>query len=119
MASLSLGEVGFNTKDVRALSEFYAKLFELPLAEELNDVHQTLLIPGGVLTFHNDGTPKNDCNQNMCVAFTAEDVDIVYEELKRLGVRIVQEPKLQPWGAKNLCFLDPDGNSIYLRSFPK
>jgi uncharacterized glyoxalase superfamily protein PhnB len=36
-----------------------------------------------------------------------------------MGAQIVQMPAKQPWGATNMSFYDPDGNTIYLRSFAK
>ena len=33
-------------------------------------------------------------------------------------VGIIEPPAKRPWGAVNMSFYDPDGNVIYLRSFP-
>lgn len=30
-----------------------------------------------------------------------------------------EPPTQRPWGARNMSFLDPDGNLITFRSFPK
>ena len=71
------------------------------------------------LTVYNDGTERKNNPQNICIAFTVEDVDAEFEKLTALGIEIVSPPTLRPWGAKNMSFLDPDGNLITFRSFPK
>ena len=72
-----------------------------------------------MLTIYNDGTEKSNDNRNICVAFTCENVDDEFEKIKKLGVEIIEEPKLRPYGTKNMSFYDPDGNIVYLRSILK
>ena len=45
-------------------------------------------------------------------------MDAECARLRALGVEIVQEPRTQPWGARNMCLRDPDGNLVYLRTLP-
>ena len=52
-------------------------------------------------------------------SFTAENVDQEYERLLEKGVEICEKPVSRPWGARNMSFYDPDGNLVYIRSFPK
>jgi uncharacterized glyoxalase superfamily protein PhnB len=61
---------------------------------------------------------KNNTNENISLAFTVVDVDKEYKRLLDLEVFIIDPPKIQPWGAKNMHFCDPDSNHIYFRSFP-
>ena len=70
-----------------------------------------------MLTVYNDGTAKNNRNQNMCLAFTVEDIEEEYRRLLNLGVKIIEKPTKRPWGATNMSFYDPDGNVVYFRSF--
>ena len=72
-----------------------------------------------MLTVYNDGTAKNNQNQNICLAFTVEDIDEAYKKVIKLGAEIIESPMVRPWGATNMSFYDPDRNVIYLRSFPK
>ena len=112
-----IGEVCLETNDVIRLSEFYRSI--LNITSECQDtVHQFILSEGTTLTVYNDGTVKNNQNRNISLAFTVEDVDVEYERLKQLGISVIDPPKLQPWGAKNMRFCDPDGNNIYFRSIP-
>lgn len=106
------------TNDVVRLANFYKELFGIDNGS--NDwVHQFLIVDETTLTVFNDGSYKNNDNRNICLAFTVEDVDEAYRRLKTIGVTIVEQPQERPWGAKNMCFCDPDGNRIYLRSFEK
>jgi lactoylglutathione lyase len=40
---------------------------------------------------------------------TAQDVDALATRIKAAGVRLTEEPKDQPWGARSLSVNDPDG----------
>jgi lactoylglutathione lyase len=42
------------------------------------------------------------------------DVDATIALLRELGVRVVDEPKDQPWGERMARVLDPDGNRVTL-----
>lgn len=115
---MRIGEVGLLTNDVVRLSNFYKLLLETE--NDSNDmVHQTILAEETMLTIYNDGTIKNNENQNICLAFTVNDIAAEYEKLVSWGVEIIEEPKLRPWGTINMSFYDPDRNVIYLRSFNK
>ena len=67
------------------------------------------------LTVYNDGTVKNNQNQNICLAFTVDDIENEYRKLQALGVRIIEPSTKRPWGAVNMSFYDPDNNVIYFR----
>ncbi len=111
---IKLGEVGLLTEDVVTLSRFYRALLEID--GECNDpVHQTIISGEVALTVYNDGTAKNNSNNNICLAFTVDDIQRAYERVVSLGALIIEPPKQRPWGAVNMSFLDPDSNTVYLR----
>ena len=115
---VKIGEVSLLTNDVRKLATFYKQLFDID--DENNDeTHQFILTEGTKLTIYNDGTVKNNQNQNICLAFTVDDIDKEYEKILALGARIHEPPKKRPLGAVNMSFYDPDNNLIYFRSFVK
>ncbi|MCL1820976.1 MAG: VOC family protein [Oscillospiraceae bacterium] len=114
---MNIGEVGILTSDVKKLADFYKKLFEIENDCD-DDVIQFILTEGTGLTIHNDGKERRGNFQNICLAFTVDDVDAEFERLKKLGVEIIEPPTVRPWGAKNMLFNDPDGNSIIFRSVP-
>lgn len=115
---MKIGEVCLLTNDVIRLSNFYKTLFNINNNCD-DDVHQFILLEETTLTIYNDGIVRNNNLQNICLAFTVNDIDIEFERLKALGVDIVSPPTMRPWGAKNMSFLDPDKNLIIFRSFPK
>ena len=113
---MKLGEVGLLTNDVVKLADFYKALLEIK--NDSNDtIHQTIISEETMLTIYNDGSVKNNSNQNICLAFTVEDIEKEFQKVLALGVEIIEKPTARPWGTINMSFYDPDRNVIYLRSF--
>lgn len=115
---MTLGEVGLLTNQVKRLAEFYKWLLNVENDSE-DEVHQTILAQETMLTIYNDGEDHSLHSPNINLAFTAENVDEEYERLLEKGVEICEKPATRPWGARNMSFYDPDGNLVYIRSFPK
>ncbi len=113
-----LGEVCLETNNVIRLADFYRTILNIT-GENQDAVHQFIISDGTTLTVYNDGKHKNGRNENISLAFTVKDVDEEYERLTKLGIPVIDPPKLQPWGAKNMHLCDPDGNHVYFRSFPE
>jgi predicted enzyme related to lactoylglutathione lyase len=113
---MRIGEVCLNTNDVIRLANFYKKLLGIDNGSNA-EIHQILISEETHLTIYNDGTSKNNNNQNICLAFTVEDVELEYEKLLAMGAEIIERPTKRPWGTVNMSFYDPDRNVIYLRSF--
>lgn len=84
---MKLGEVGLLTNDVIKLANFYKKLLGVDNAS--NDaVHQTIIAEETMLTVFNDGTKKNNQNNNICLAFTVENMDEAYGKVLELGAEV-------------------------------
>lgn len=113
---MKIGEISLLTNDVIKLADFYKALLEVDNGSD-DEVHQTIIAEETMLTIYNDGTIKNNNNQNMCMAFTVEDIEAAYDKVKRLGAEIIETPTVRPWGAVNMSFYNPDRNVIYFRSF--
>ena len=113
---MRIGEVCLNTNDVVKLANFYKQLLRIENGSN-DEVHQTLLSEETQFTIYNDGSKKNNDNQNICLAFTVDDVDAEYQRLLALGAEIIEKPTKRPWGTTNMSFYDPDGNVICFRSF--
>ena len=93
---MKIDEVSLLTNDVPRLADFYKQ----PLGTENNssdETHLFILTGGTALTICNDGTVKNNQNQNICLAFTAEDIEKEYERVPALGARINEAPTKGPW----------------------
>lgn len=113
---MKIGEVGLLTNDVRKLASFYKQLLAIDNNSE-DEIHQFLITEGTTLSIYNDGTIKNNQNQNICLAFTVDDMEQAYQKVLAMGARIIQGPTKQPWGATNMSFYDPDNNIIFFRFF--
>ena len=113
-----IGEVCLLTNDVPGLAAFYKRLLDTENGSD-DVIHQFIITEGTTLTIYNDGTTKNNQNQNICLAFTVDDIEKAYEKVKALGVKIIEPPAKRPWGAVSMSFYDPDNNMIYFRSFPE
>ena len=114
---MRIGEVGLLTNDVRRLADFYKRLLEIDNGSD-DEVHQFIIDGETALTVYNDGTVRNNQNQNICLAFTVEDIDKAYEKVLALGAKIIEPPAKRPWGAVNMSFRDPDNNLIFFRCSP-
>lgn len=115
---MKLGEVCLLTGDVNRLASFYRRLLELPEGDG-SPVHQLLIQEEPMLAVYNDGQPHSADRSPVTLAFTVEDIDAAHEKLLSMNAVIVDPPTKRPWGATNMSFRDPDGNLVYLRSFPK
>lgn len=115
---MKIGEVGLLTNDVVKLSIFYKKLLEIENNSN-DEVHQILIAEETMLTIYNDGSKKNNLNENICLAFTVDDIDKEYKKVLNLGVEIIEKPTVRPWGSINMSFYDPDRNIIYMRTLIK
>jgi predicted enzyme related to lactoylglutathione lyase len=115
---LMLGEVCLLTKDVVALANFYKMVLQVDNGND-DPVHQFILNEGTTLTIYRDEEKTEPAHANIALAFTVDDVDAEYQRLLANQVAIIEPPQTRPWGARNMHFLDPDGNPVYFRSFPK
>lgn len=113
---MRIGEVCLNTNDVVKLANFYKQLLDIDNGSN-DETHQVLICEETQFTIYNDGSYKNNNNQNISLAFTVDDIDVKYQKLLEMGVEVSEKPTQRPWGAVNMSFYDPDRNIIYFRSF--
>ena len=97
--------------------EMSKEIIQDKIQDSDDDIHQYIISEGTTLTVYNYGTVKNNQNQNICLAFTVDDIENEYRKLQALGVRIIEPSTKRPWGAVNMSFYDPDNNVIYFRQF--
>ncbi len=60
---------------------------------------------------------KKRIGQMSNLIFEADDVEKIFEEFKKKGVKIIEEPKKMPWGWWGV-FADQDGNTFGVHSSP-
>ena len=113
---MKIGEVCLLTENVVRLADFYKSLLNVE-HDDGDAVHQAIIAEETMLTIYNDGQAHR--GQTACLAFTVDDIDKEYRRVLALGAKVIEEPTVRPWGAANMSFLDPDGNIVYFRSFPK
>ena len=111
---MKIGEVSLLTNDVVRLANVQKQLLDIDNQSE-DEVHQTLIGEETMLTVYNDGSTKNNANQNICLAFTVDDIEKEYQKVLDLGAEVIEGPTARPWGAVNMSFYDPDRNIIYFR----
>jgi len=42
----------------------------------------------------------------------ADDLDALYLEIIQRGFRVDEPPRDTPWGTREMCVIDPDGNRL-------
>lgn len=52
------------------------------------------------------------------VHFHSDDLDGTFAKLQAAGVEVVEEPKEQPWGARDCAVRDPSGNLVRIDQPP-
>ena len=114
---MRIGEVCLLTNDVRGLAGFYKKLLNVDNGSD-DEFHQFIIDGETALTVFNDGTPKDNHNRNICLAFTVDDIEKEYQRVLALGAKVIEPPAKRPWGAVNMSFYDPDNNMVFFRCFP-
>lgn len=113
---MMIGEVGLMTGDVKRLADFYKWLLDVD--DQSDDVmHQVILAQGTTLAVCYDEQAGRNGHGGICLAFTVPDVDKQHARLLEKGVTVLEPPTTRPWGARNMSFLDPDGNAVYFRQF--
>lgn len=105
------------TNDVHRLSEVYQTVLQTT-PDCYDNIHQEIHTLGASLALLKSENQEDHGNKNISLAFTVDDVDMEYDRIKKLGISIIDPPTVRPWGAKNMWFCDPDGNSVVFRSFP-
>ncbi len=96
---MRIGEVCLLTNDVLRLAAFYKQLLGVENGSN-DETHQFIIREETALTVYNDGTVKNNRNQNICLAFTVDNIDSEYEKVLALGAEII-EPRQSGHGARS------------------
>lgn len=118
---LELFSIRVISDDVKKLAEFYERVTGVTKVQNIDDfaeiyTEKAILAIGSPKTLGffegvDDISPQE--NKSMILEFKVKDVDVEYERLKDfLQEKIVQKPKMMPWGNKSMLFKDPDGNLI-------
>jgi catechol 2,3-dioxygenase-like lactoylglutathione lyase family enzyme len=53
-----------------------------------------------------------DCQVGGAAYFVVDDVDALYREISRRGIRAAEPPEDTPWQTREMNIIDPDGNRL-------
>lgn len=115
---MRLNSICLITDDVLSLGKFYQKALQVK-TEGDKDFMKIFLDGAGLLIFSKEGmeTMAPHSTQGMgsgstIIEIAVDVVDVEYERLQKLDIRIIKPPTTQTWGIRSAWFADPDGNII-------
>lgn len=112
--------VGFITQLLTETKEFYSQILNFGITFE-NEFYVLMHTPNKLaeisflLPDHPSQKPifKTSFNgKGVYLTLEVEDVDEIYEQLKKKGVNIEVEIRSEPWGDRHFAIMDPNGVAI-------
>ena len=97
---------------------FYRDNLGLPL-DGANESFAKFAAAGRQLYLHRMGSSPPLRARALEIHFEVSDVDSVYEDLVRKGVRFESAPADMRWGRRMAAFRDPEGNAIEVVGPPR
>jgi catechol 2,3-dioxygenase-like lactoylglutathione lyase family enzyme len=115
----SVGAITMFVDDPKRSKEFYERVFEMsPVFEDDNSVAfefenliVNLLVEGAAPELI-EPTPVagREAGERFQLTIWVEDADAVLEQLRSVGVELLNGPIDRPWGLRTAAFADPDGH---------
>jgi catechol 2,3-dioxygenase-like lactoylglutathione lyase family enzyme len=104
---------------VRRSADFYGKKLGMKIEVDAAPHFALVRAPGGTIGLlswkeaKKDGATKTTPKQRLAihVELSTDDLDALYKELKKKGVRIKEPPHDEPW-ERSMTALDPDGYAV-------
>jgi len=120
---MKLSHLCIVTDDVPRLRDFYSNVLKTKCDnDDPNPSYVEFVLgeEGAVLAIYSYEKQKQmfgnlsevKTNRNVWLEFQVDDVEAEYNRLKALGVEIIKDITVQPWGNKSFYFRDPEGNPI-------
>jgi len=118
---LKVGPIQIFVSDIEKAKNWYTKVLGMKLIEEYSDFKCILMKFRG--TEFDIGVPNPSWGQGWnkvkiggrtAIFFESDNIEKDWEELKRKGVKVVEELSERPWGEMKAVFADPDGNEFNL-----
>jgi predicted enzyme related to lactoylglutathione lyase len=106
------------TKDVPALSIFYARVFDC--APEGDEHHAEFRFGDVGLAIYSyvgmddmaPGCMARAGHGGVTLMFEVQDIEAEYQRIQSLGIPLLKPLQSHPWGARSFWFRDPDGNIV-------
>lgn len=107
------------TDDVISLMEFYKSILQVEVVGD--EVAARLRVKGG---YHIDicskqgmenlapGSTSGIGHGGCTIELEVDNVDLEYERINKLNVKIIKLPETYPWGRRSLWIQDLDGNIV-------
>ena len=113
--------------DLQASLAWYRDVLGFTLAEEYKNGDQLMgvrLMAGHVqvMLTQDDFAKGRDRKKGVGLRLfctTAQDIDQLAAAIQERGGQLAQEPKDQPWGARDFAVVDPDGFILSISTEPK
>ncbi len=117
-----------SVSDMDRALEFYHKILGFPIALDARGFNHAEVGPKEPMTkigIHATGK-ESKRKKRTGIVFETEDINALYNRLRKLGVKFTLKPTKMPWGGVVADFLDPDKNELevvedpnhYRREYP-
>lgn len=93
------------------MRRLYKEVLGLPLVEESSSF-MMFETKGSRLAFHRLAKGPRIDRRSVELHFEVNDVDEVYDSLRRKGVKFEEKPANRPWGTRMASFYDPEGYAV-------
>ncbi|UCD04379.1 MAG: VOC family protein [Candidatus Woesearchaeota archaeon] len=118
---LKVGPIQIFVSDIEKARQWYSKVLEMNLIEEYPDFKCILMklsdteFDIGVPSPNwGEGWNKVKIGGRTSIFFETDDIFKTVEELKKKGVKFIEEPYKRSWGEYKAVFVDPDNNEFGL-----
>jgi glyoxylase I family protein len=105
--------------DIDKMKQFYQKLFQFQIEEEITGCMVEFRLGGLFLGLRSrgrqyDGPKPSTQSASVQLSFRVppSDVDIAYEILKDQNINVIEKPTNQHWPHRTLYFRDPENNIL-------
>ncbi len=112
-----ISNITFKVSDLKKSVHFYENILGLKKTNEWSN-YVVFDVAGVILGLEPSGT-KGPKEGQPDIYLLVDDVDVTHRNLKKKGVKFIEEPKDQSWGGRTAIFLDPDKYKFILVSFKK
>ena len=118
---LTLGPIQIFVSDLEIAKKWYTKILGMELIKEypnfkcvLMKLDKTEFDIGVPNPSWGEGWNKVKVGGRTSIFFETNDIKETWNELKRRGVKVIEELFKRPWGEMKAVFADPDGNEFNL-----
>lgn len=112
----------FTTKKLKECRDFYTKYFDVDIPYD-HSWYLSIRFKGKKKLYLSFMDPQNNepvyGGGGVTINIWVKDVDMEYERLKGMGLKITSPLRDNPWGDRSFEVSDPLGNTLYIYKFIK